>query len=432
MSNLNNDMIARLMNYGKLNESTIDAPAPTVSTTEAPPKPKSILFKCPAPKDDDAKYVKAVKAFVDKKSIEFTGVAISSIFVKPSGDFKLYGKTYFFGKDGVIYYFEGVDTENWKGFKVRIGVSVLTADTATPEQLAHIKRVDENITLTPPKSAGADTIGSFTFKGRADMPNRLTNRMGDNPMVDDTAKEVDEQTSQSPVINDSVLNDVKRILNNIGISDADIAVGNVRLKSAQSCIKLIKQATGKVVSDTEATQLCAQLVDQLSMKLSEDLTSDGNDEELTEFFDMPSDSRFTYTIDALGNVLIKDTQADTSVFLRGQDAVEFLGKLEMEGKNPEEIQKVLGYYQHVMEAGDEQSIDEDVQMSDYFGSTTEAVDAIKDLMIDIDNMKAKMVQLRGTSQHQGDVNGRFAAETIYDEIAKLEHAITDYVSKMTD
>lgn len=430
MADLNNNMISRLMNYGKLNESITEAPAP--AATDAAPKQKPIIFKCPQHTGNDERYLKAVKSVVDKKSLEYTGVAISSIFVSPNGDFNLYGKTYFYGKDGLIYYFEGRDTENWKGFKVLIAPSVLNAETATPEQLAKIKRVDETITLAPPAAAGAGAIGSFTFKGRADMPNRLTNRMGDNPMVDDTAKEVDEQTSQSPVINDSVLNDVKRILNNIGISDADIAVGNVRLKSAQSCIKLIKQATGKVVSDTEATQLCAQLVDQLSMKLSEDLTSDGNDEELTEFFDMPSDSRFTYTIDALGNVLIKDTQADTSVFLRGQDAVEFLGKLEMEGKNPEEIQKVLGYYQHVMEAGDEQSIDEDVQMSDYFGSTTEAVDAIKDLMIDIDNMKAKMVQLRGTSQHQGDVNGRFAAETIYDEIAKLEHAITDYVSKMTD
>lgn len=298
-------------------------------------------------------------------------------------------------------------------------------------RLLNYGKVEENTTLEPPKAAGSDSIGSFTFKGRADMPARLTNNMGDNPMVDDTAPEIDERGDLGPVVNDEVLNKVKTILNNIGISDADIAVGNVRLKSAQSCIKLIKQATGKAVDESQATQMCAEIVDQLSMKLSEDLTADDN-EELNEFFDMPADSRFTFTIDALGNVQLNDTQAGTGVLLRGQDAVEFLGKMEMEGQTPEDQQKVLAYYQHVMESNDNQSIDEDVAVGDYFGASQAAVDTLSSMNDDLRSMKDKLKTMHTTAMQNSDVQGKMAAEHFMREIQTFAASLHQYIDDLTN
>lgn len=302
-------------------------------------------------------------------------------------------------------------------------------NTSLLARLLNYGKVDENVTLAPPKAAGDDTIGSFTFKGRADMPDRITNNMGDNPMVDDTAKEVDEDAM--PMINSGVLDKVKSILNNIGISDSDIAVGNVRLKSSRACAKLIKQATGKAVSEDQAVDMCAKIVDELSMKLSEDLTADDS-EELNEFFDMPSDSRFTFTIDALGNVQLNDTEHGTGVLLRGQDAVEFLGKMEMEGKTPEDQQKVLAYYQHVMENTDDQSIDEDVAVSDYFGASQEAVDTLTSLKSDINSMKDKLKSMYAGAMRNGDVQGKMAAEQIMNDIKAFSDSLNQYIDKLTN
>lgn len=86
------------------------------------PPASSIKFKCPGFNGvDSAKTVKTLNALLDRKSMAFAGVPISGLFSKPGGNFNLYGKTYFHGADGkTVYAFEGVDTENWKGFSVRI------------------------------------------------------------------------------------------------------------------------------------------------------------------------------------------------------------------------------------------------------------------------------------------------------------------------
>jgi hypothetical protein len=304
-------------------------------------------------------------------------------------------------------------------------------NTSLLARLLNYGKVEENTTLAPPKAAGADTIGSFTFKGRADMPDRITNNMGDNPMVDDTAEEVDERADMGSIISNDVLDKVHGILNNIGISDSDIAVGNVRLKSAQACMKLVKQATGQAVDESQAIDMCAKIVDQLSMKLSEDLTSDGDEEELNEFFDMPTDSRFTFTTDALGNIQINDTQEGTSVMLRGTDATDFLYKLETEGNTPEDQQKVMAYYQHVMESG-EQSIDEDVAVNNFFGASQQSVDALSSLNADLTAMKTKIQSMYNQAMKDGDVEGKVAAQHFNGLINDFKSSLTEYISKLSD
>jgi hypothetical protein len=191
--------------------------------------------------------------------------------------------------------------------------------------------------------------------------------------------------------------------------------------------------TGKAMPDVEATSMCAELIQQLSIKLSEDVTDDADEDQLNEFFvDLPVDARFTYTVDTLGDVLVKDTETDRSVYLRGTDAVELLGQLQMQGGSPETEQNILAQYQHVMEMGEAVSMDEDVKMSDYFGASSIAVDAIKGLSTDIQSMKGKMQKLRAICTHKNDVGGKFAAETILDEINRLEHSVSDYLKNMTD
>ena len=296
-------------------------------------------------------------------------------------------------------------------------------------RLLNYGKVSENQTLEPAKAAGNDAIGSFTFKGRADMPNRLTNNMGDNPMVDPT---VDEDARQL-VITADMLSKTKTILNNIGIEDSDLALGNVRLKSAQACMKLVKQVTGKTLPDPEATNFCAELVQQLSIKLSEDVTDDADEDQLNEFFiDTPVDARFTYTVDTLGDVMVKDTETDRSVYLRGADAAELIGQLEMHGGSPETEQELLSQYQHVMEMGEAVSMDEDVKMSNYFGAGPIAVDAMSALAADVQNMKSRMQKLRAVCTHKHDVGGVFAADTMLEEISRMEHVVTDYMAKMND
>ena len=296
-------------------------------------------------------------------------------------------------------------------------------------RLLNYGKVAEDQTLAPPKAAGNQEIGSFDYKGRANLPSRLTNNMGDNAMVDPT---VDED-ARPLVITSEMLDKTKTILNNIGISDSDLALGNVRLKSAQACMKLVKQVTGKSLPDPEATDICAQLVQQLSIKLSEDLTDDADEDQLNEFFtELPVDARYSYTADTLGNILVKDSETDRSVYLRGVEAVELMGQLQMHGGTPETEQEILSQYQHVMEMGEAVSMDEDVKMSDYFGASSIAVDAIKALQGDVQNMKTRMQKLRAVCTHKNDVGGVFAADSMLEEIARMEHMVSDYLSKMTD
>jgi len=65
-------------------------------------------------------YDKKVLKMVGKHSEEFTGTNIADQFQESNGNWKLYGKHPFKGTDGFDYYWTGVDTENWKGFSVKI------------------------------------------------------------------------------------------------------------------------------------------------------------------------------------------------------------------------------------------------------------------------------------------------------------------------
>lgn len=82
----------------------------------------SIRFKCPGSNayKTDSGFIKGVLRTVEKKSKEFTGVSIAGIFLKPDGNFNLYEGAIFYGSDSRVYRYIGVDTENWKGFSVRI------------------------------------------------------------------------------------------------------------------------------------------------------------------------------------------------------------------------------------------------------------------------------------------------------------------------
>lgn len=85
-----------------------------------------IQFKCPgfSNADTDKKndnVIKKIVKLIDSKSVEFTGVNASK-FISPSffDNFSLYARKFFKGTDGKTYSIIGVDTENWKGFSIRI------------------------------------------------------------------------------------------------------------------------------------------------------------------------------------------------------------------------------------------------------------------------------------------------------------------------
>jgi len=85
-----------------------------------------IQFKCPgfSNADTDKKndnVIKKIVKLIDSKSVEFTGVNASK-FIIPSffGNFSIYGRKFFKGTDGKTYSIVGVDTENWKGFSIKI------------------------------------------------------------------------------------------------------------------------------------------------------------------------------------------------------------------------------------------------------------------------------------------------------------------------
>lgn len=69
---------------------------------------------------DSVAYISKVIKKVMQESLDFTGIDITPVFRKPRGEFKLYGRHYIINTDGDVYYWTGVDTENWKGWSLRI------------------------------------------------------------------------------------------------------------------------------------------------------------------------------------------------------------------------------------------------------------------------------------------------------------------------
>ena len=64
--------------------------------------------------------VKKINACLRKQVVPFVGVDISKMFYQTNGDFKLYGKFEFTDSEGRKCYWTGVNTENWKGFSVKV------------------------------------------------------------------------------------------------------------------------------------------------------------------------------------------------------------------------------------------------------------------------------------------------------------------------
>ena len=64
-------------------------------------------------------YTKKVLKQVAKESLAFTGVDISTMIQETNGNWKLYGQ-HAFNNGDERYYWTGVDTENWKGFSIKI------------------------------------------------------------------------------------------------------------------------------------------------------------------------------------------------------------------------------------------------------------------------------------------------------------------------
>lgn len=81
-----------------------------------------IQFKTTNPtgcKDSIAYMCKVLKK-VMQESMDFTNVDITTVFRRPNGEFKLYGRHYFANTEGDVFYWTGVDTENWMGWSLRI------------------------------------------------------------------------------------------------------------------------------------------------------------------------------------------------------------------------------------------------------------------------------------------------------------------------
>lgn len=85
-----------------------------------------IKFKCPGynnastSKQQHSVY-KRIVSTIDKHTKEFTGVPASKL-ISPSykGNYNLYEKQHFKGSDGHTYRIHGVDTENYKGFSIKV------------------------------------------------------------------------------------------------------------------------------------------------------------------------------------------------------------------------------------------------------------------------------------------------------------------------
>ena len=81
---------------------------------------KYIQFKTPNTSGMEPEQCrKKIAAVLKKQSVGFTGIDISKMFFQPNGDYKLYGQHPFNNGDE-RYYWTGVDTENWKGFSIKI------------------------------------------------------------------------------------------------------------------------------------------------------------------------------------------------------------------------------------------------------------------------------------------------------------------------
>ena len=277
-------------------------------------------------------------------------------------------------------------------------------------------------TLAPDRVPGV--FGELSASGKGNPKHNMTNNSGDNGLE---APVMDEDASM-PAITPDMLEKLHALLNKIGVDDSDIALNSVMLKPT-GCAKVAKALTGRPVDEAHAVAFCKDAISKLAQHLvGEDSIQE---DELNEFMDMPEDSRFTYTTDAVGDVTINDAENGTSVHLRGSDAIELIGDLQMYGGTPEKEQKILAQYQHVMEGG-EGEVDEDVSNSKFFGGSNGLPEMLGDLMGDVHAMQDKLASMAAGAQQHGDPQALFAAKVFMGELQNLEDSINDYMQKISD
>ncbi len=248
-----------------------------------------------------------------------------------------------------------------------------------------------------------------------------TNQMGDNPML------VPEDTIAPgmPEVTDEMLERMHAILTRAGFEDSDIAIGGCKVKDA-SCPKIAKMLTGSDQADP--VPFVKAVIEKLSEKVMGAVEPAMTEDTLEEFAadDAAPSTRFVHTVDTLGNVTIKDSRTGKEVFLQGEDAMELLGELEMNGKSASMIQNILSQYQHVME-GD---LNEEGEIEDFNAAfKADSVYELKSLEADITSMRTKLQAMIDKAQQSGDVTGAFAAGVFQDEVSKLENNLKDYLSK---
>lgn len=276
-------------------------------------------------------------------------------------------------------------------------------------------------TLVPDRAPGV--FGDLSAAGRGNPKHNMTNNSGDNGLE----SPVDEDMIPAAISQD-MLEKLHGLLNKIGVDDSDIALNSVMLKPS-GCVKVTKALTGKPMDEAAAVDFVKEAISKLAQHLvGEDSVQE---DELNEFQDFPEDSRFSYTTDAVGDVTVFDAVEGTSVHLRGSEAIELLGDLQMYGGTAEKEQKILAQYQHVMETGAEGEVDEDVSNSKFFGGAS-VPEMLGDLMGDVHAMQDKLSKMAKAAMNNGDASGKFAAEIFMAELNKLEASINDYMAKAVD
>jgi hypothetical protein len=276
-------------------------------------------------------------------------------------------------------------------------------------------------TLAPKREPGV--FGDLSAAGKGNLPLRPTNNSGDNALE----APVDEDMMPAAV-SPEMLEKLHGLLNKIGVDDSDIALNSVMLKPS-GCVKVAKALTGSPMDEGKAVEFVKDAISKLAQHLvGEDAVQE---DELNEFQEFSHDDRFSYVTDAVGDVTVFDAVDGTGIHLRGSDAMELLGDLNMYGKTPEQVQEILAKYQHVMETGEEGEVAEDVSNSKIFGSQG-LPEMLGDLMSDVHSMQDKLASMAGSAQQNGDPQALFAAKVFIGELQNLEDAINDYMRKISD
>lgn len=155
-----------------------------------------------------------------------------------------------------------------------------------------------------------------------------TNNMGDNPMREPT-----EPLTEASDVTLTLLN---KLMNDKGILDTAIAVGDFEITDDE-----IMEILGEIGYNEETASiglfydLVAELADRMFIEMNEAVET------------KPTD-RFSYMLDAFGNITIYDADNGISVYIDGSEAVEIADKIEAID-DEDELQEYLGSFENLME-----------------------------------------------------------------------------------